>query len=392
MAERGLKQVQGDEGSWLFTAQALQQAREQAKARMAKVLSESRPPAGPPRALTLAEEQQLTSYYLRLLPGLCDRSGATSDVMWTAIVFYKRFFAVTSASEFDPALMLLTCVHTASKVEEQHDLTLSKLLDEAGWSSEPKKSRFAQQVIKLEIHLLKALNFVLLVEPKPDSTCRMLIEELKQLPALKPPQPEIGQSPSKPASEALWEEIREHTLELLLGLVTQSDAVLLWRPSVLIAAVLSAALDERLGPVAGEGDSRASPSDVLAALLDSQLETEEQRAPIRSQVQGLKRQIRELSSYDERNEAIKELKQIASKWQQIFSQIREDRMETHEANRRERKRRRDEVKAASHRQVPTPMLKCNIAELKRRACKIQGQPSTAAAEDPGDEDDEMPDA
>ena len=72
----------------------------------------------PPRLPSLSESLRLTLYYAHKLPELCGFCNAPPDVLWTAIVLFRRFFAVHSSIEFDPAVMMFVAVHVSCKIEE----------------------------------------------------------------------------------------------------------------------------------------------------------------------------------------------------------------------------------------------------------------------------------
>ncbi|CAK0910176.1 unnamed protein product [Prorocentrum cordatum] len=137
---------------WLFSAEGLARARQQAHDRAAETLGALSGAAGGEeqaaaasggaagrelaRPLCLEEAGSLASFYAQKLPELCGLCGASGDVRWTAMVFYRRFFAVCSPMEHDPLPAMFACVHLACKVEEEHHITLEKLLAAADLGSD----------------------------------------------------------------------------------------------------------------------------------------------------------------------------------------------------------------------------------------------------------------
>jgi len=268
-------------------------------------------------------------------------------VLWAALVFYRRFFAVRSPIEFDPLLMMLACVHLACKIEEVHEITLDGLLEAGDFGGD---DRLRALVAGLELPLLEGIGFALLVEPKPSAALRMLAQELESPLALAG----VQQQETVALAECL-----------VLDLGVRTDALLRWPASALIAAALGAALDAHaphLGATAVE-----APSAQLAELLAASLEGEGPRAAFRSMVADVSLEIRRLvaepSSPPPQTSAA-----AARRCHDAVERLRENSAKRHEARRQERKTRRGETKAAAaaaSRRVPTPM-RMALAELNRR--------------------------
>lgn len=83
--------------------------------------------------LTLAEEQQLLTFYEHEISRICAKAGFDRAIMATATVLFKRFYIDASPTEFPPASIVHTAIFAAIKVEacphtELQDLTHKLLL------------------------------------------------------------------------------------------------------------------------------------------------------------------------------------------------------------------------------------------------------------------------
>lgn len=124
---------------WLFTEDALTRMRGLTHERTLQVLQSTAAEHGErrhgmrecPKPLSLCESTLLVQFHLQRLPDLCRRCGAPTDVQWTSIVYYQRFFTVRSPMEFSPLAMMFACVHLACKIEEVHEITLDMLFEHA---------------------------------------------------------------------------------------------------------------------------------------------------------------------------------------------------------------------------------------------------------------------
>lgn len=318
---------------WIFTEEALRQARGLAHERATRELLGAAASPGRERLLPLCLEEsgRLVQLHAQRLPQICRDCSVPSDVQWTAGMFYRRFYIVQSPMEFDPLVMLLVCLHLACKVEEVHEITLEDLFDSArpfGANEAMKK-----KVFELELTLLEALDFALLVEPKPDAALHMLTEELLRL---HPQQAESLGPEAAAAAEAL---------ALRLGLRT--DAALRAPPSLAIAAALGAVVRE------GQGGSSAQVLETLQSLLEANAEDSGQ---VRGMFQAALQDIEKLSASEEATEeAMREASRAAVACHRAFERRREEAAQVHEQHRRERKRRREEMKGAGGRAVSRPL-------------------------------------
>lgn len=359
--------VSADGERWLFTAESLARAREVGHYRAIQSLSERRPLRDPSRVISLEEGNRLVQFYAQKVPELCRLCGAPTDVRWTSVVFYRRFFAVSSPLEFDPLPIMFACVHVACKIEEARDITLDKLLEAAELASD---ETLKSKVADLELDVLEGVGFVLLVEPKPDCALHMLIQDIRHL--SQPAAAAKGLAVLPPSASALsaadWTELAGKAEILVLDLAVRSDAVLLYPASVLIAAGLALALNSQFGH-----EGHRPPSEVLRAMLTASIENKDQRKHLLASLTEAEQRITQLASADIiTQEQVEETVKLARRFTRAFDRLREDKKESHEAHRKERKRRRDELKAVARRQVPTPMLKGELADLKRRAKALQG--------------------
>jgi len=369
---------------WIFKEEALAQARHGAHQRAVATLQQAAtPPRGAavegerrlnlreaPKALGLEEGLRLVLFYAQRLPEVCDVCHAPAEVRWTAAVFYRRFFAVRSPMEYDPLLVLFTCIHLACKVEEVHDITLDRLL-EASDMAAAGDGTLKAKVAGFELPLIEAIGFVLLVEPKPDTALPMLAEELRHLLKQGPARCRAPLLEEQLTADIAWGEVVARAAALTTDLSLRTDAVLRWPASVVIAAALGAALDAHFGTPASECGDAQGLSDILSSLLDANLETEPQREVLRSMVEGARLDLRRLATQGEITEdAVRETARRARRCHRAFERLREEDTERHEAHRKERKRRWSEMKSAARRQVPTPILH-EMAELNRKAAALR---------------------
>jgi len=330
--------------NWLFTEEALTRMRRATHDRTLQVLhgasgecSERRQGArDPPKPLSPDESSLLVQLHLQRLQELCRKCGAPSDVLWTSIVFFQRFYVVRSPMEFFPQQMMFACVHLATKIEEVHEITLDALFEhaEAFGVDESLKAKVAG----LEMHLLEALGFALLVEPKPDIALRMLAEELQRLPAWGGVARGLALHPE--SMESTWQEVLSGAEQLLVHLSIRTDAILQMPASLLITAALGSVLARHLSL----GSDAGHLLNILQSLLESSVE-DCQKATIRSMFQGALQDIERVSSLGEiTDDSVKETVRNALRCHRAFELLRAKADERHEANRKERKRRWGEMK------------------------------------------------
>ncbi|CAE7438154.1 CCNH [Symbiodinium natans] len=317
-----------------FTKEALDQSLEAAHERASQTLREHGLRVLPtePRPLNLKESCDLVVFYAQKLPDLCRLCAAPPEVLWTALIFFKRFFAASSPMEFDPLTMMFTCVHVACKVEEFRNLTLDKLLEAGGFGEQMRP-----RVVDLELELLQALDFELHVEPKVRPSLRVLGQELQAR-----------------SNIADLEEAIDRAEDLVLQLCASTNAVLQWPVSVLIAVAWEVALEEAVA-------EKSSP--VCSLLLDNFTE-ERHKVELRNMFQEAAQAFKQLSYKVELNrEAMQEIAKASRKCQKAFERIREEHKQRHEARCNERKRRRNDAK--------TPNF-TDIEALKRKAQALRG--------------------
>lgn len=238
--------------------------------------------------------------------------------------------------EFDPLSTVLASVHLACKIEEVHEITLAKMLESAGLSEHLSK------VAALEVPLLEGIGFDLLVEPKPDSALRMLMEDLRQHLGQRRP---AGEGEARDAAVAdevelgLQEPFRDEVLraaeDLSLVLSIQTDAVLLWPLSIVLAASLQATLE---GSIAARGVAGSTLVTALYSALDAGIAAQPQRAALRTMMAEVLACIRgPASSALVTQEEVQESIKAAGCCQKAFEKLHEAQAEQQEAQRKERK-------------------------------------------------------
>eukprot|EP00927_Polykrikos_kofoidii_P047616 TRINITY_DN41875_c0_g1_i1.p1 TRINITY_DN41875_c0_g1~~TRINITY_DN41875_c0_g1_i1.p1 ORF type:complete len:407 (-),score=109.57 TRINITY_DN41875_c0_g1_i1:269-1489(-) len=381
----------GHDGSWIFTLEALSRTRADAYEMAKQTLRHSAAglPNGlrvAPEPLSLEENVCLASFYARMLPELCTHCQAPSEVRWTAIVFYQRFFAVRTAMEFDPLAVMFACVFVACKVEECHDITLDKVLEAAGFGGD---DTLKAKVGAMELPLLEAIRFILLVEPKPEFALEMLIGELR------------GRLPALHAKDDLLNDVLTRAEELLLEMVMRTDAALRWPASTLIAAALSDALETKFQGASGGGQKCDSAATLASAAIgeldaflcgslakDSEVGSaawsnmqhliEEVRDELREIAAAVAREGQTLLARPAEDANLREVAKAARRCNKAFERLRKEDGELHEANRKERKRRWSEIKPiAGGRQAASAVAEARVAEINRLAAEMHTQGSDA---------------
>lgn len=326
---------------WTFTEAELQQAMEEAHTSAAQEMA---------KPLSLEEGCRLVLFYAQKLPELCGLCGAPSEVRWTATIFYRRFFAVRSPMEFDPVKMMFASVHLACKIEEVHEITLDKLLESTGFGQDPK---MPLQVAALELPLLEGIGFTLLVEPKPDSTLRMLMQDLRRLLEQgQQPAEDGGQAANAAAeksimlglTEAFRDEVLQAAEDLTLQLSIRTNAVLCWPISAVLAAALHAAVEDA---ATARGVISSTLTNTLYRVLDAGLETDAQRTALQVMIEEVLECIRgpTCTAVVEQAEVQDTVKAVR-RCHRAFERLREEASAEQEAQRKERKRNYRQMRGA----------------------------------------------
>jgi hypothetical protein len=103
------------------------------------------------------------------------RKPIESEMTTAAAVFYHRFFLRESPVVFHPRAVLIACIHLSTKTEEFHAISLSDLV-----SSLPDAEGLKVQIPKIEMRLLSAIDFDLIVE-QPWQVALFWADELKHV-------------------------------------------------------------------------------------------------------------------------------------------------------------------------------------------------------------------
>lgn len=335
----------GDE--WIFSKEGLARARKRANDKVLATLERAlkeEPASGSktpdkdlPQALGPDEESSLILHYAQKVPDLCKASGVLPGAQWTAVIFFRRFYSSHSPMEFDPLAMTFTCTFVACKVEEQHDITLESLLEVGGEAISTDKGgtcAFKKKVLALELPLLEGVGFQLLVEPKLHLTLRLLIDELQ------------GQTPaSLPRDPTNIDRIGERAEEIVLNLTVRSDAILRWKPSIVMLGALTCALeeDEPKG-LPSESSPLGSVRKLCAGLVGDDIDKAEDIGLAISEVVQEARVACSSSKEPRGLEALRNAARRQRRCHKIFERLRDDAAAQSEARHRERKRKIGEQK------------------------------------------------
>lgn len=94
---------------------------------------------------------------------ICEvRLNYPSTILYTALSFFRRFYLVKNALEFDPNIVKIVCIFLAAKVEEWVDIDLDKFINR--FLNDPEfqsagLSDIRDHFNELEIHIVRALDF-----------------------------------------------------------------------------------------------------------------------------------------------------------------------------------------------------------------------------------------
>jgi len=359
-------EASGNGERWLFSAQALFEMRKRSHDATVEAMTNG---ANEKKTAKLSqeEEERMVQFCAQKLLEKCELCGAPQEVLWTALVFYRRFFATRSPMEFDPVPMMFACVHLACKIEEVHEITMDRLLGAGESADDGAVKKIRDQAVAFELPLLDGIGFQLLVEPKPDSCVEMLVGELQRSLASLSSPPKI--------SEPTWEALTKDAERLAVELAVRTDAVLRWPASALIAAALRASA-QGVGPMGAPapaegrpGIGKAASSALIGALdelLYSQLVSEPQRAAARSMMEGIAERIRELALSEAVSEELwREARKGAKKCHKAFDRLRDEAAKQNDLSQKERKRKWNEVKGAQRRQAEQNAAPPNVGVSRK---------------------------
>eukprot|EP00928_Gymnodinium_smaydae_P011515 TRINITY_DN1423_c1_g2_i1.p1 TRINITY_DN1423_c1_g2~~TRINITY_DN1423_c1_g2_i1.p1 ORF type:complete len:384 (-),score=76.27 TRINITY_DN1423_c1_g2_i1:261-1412(-) len=346
------------DAGWLYTEESLRTTRERSHERAVRKLRDTAegPSASPggqsSRKISVEDAWRLSAASARKIPELCTASGATPDATWTAIVLYKRFFAVKTPLEFDPVPMMLASVYAACKIEEFHEMTLDRLLNSTGFAGD---DAMRAKVLSLELPLLEANEFSVHIEPKPEASLVMLISEIQRL--LR------GDGLITVAKDAPWASVSCKASKLISDLCTATDAVLRLPASTLFAGALRVAIDDC---ASWSGEERVAARKCLDAVLRSNLESYAQWQVVERSIDGIATQLlgtaRSAAACAE--DDVMEVVRSARRGHRFFERLREESARQHEVRRQERKRRWDETRQTGGFGVPMQLLQ-SFANLNR---------------------------
>mmetsp|Transcript_82054 Transcript_82054/g.214091 ORF Transcript_82054/g.214091 Transcript_82054/m.214091 type:complete len:362 (-) Transcript_82054:9-1094(-) len=282
---------------------------------------------GATKPIGLEQGCQLVLYYAQQLPELCRLCKAPREVCWSAVVFYRRFFAVRSPMAFDPTPVMFTAVFLACKVEEARQITLDKLLAAAEMSP---ASGMREKVIAMEVPFLEGLG-------SPAAASSAAVAALL-------------------SDEERRAEVVRDAEDRLIQLAVRTDAVLRWPSSALLAVSFGVALGMALTPPSGSGAEILEVHwGTVGSLLEPKLELEGQRVALRAWMDEVRQCFRSPAFTTPVPEAVaKEAAKAARRCHRAFDRLRE--------------------RAAVDEQSMAPRL-----EKKRKADRTQGQLTTEAA-------------
>ncbi|WCJ43128.1 cyclin H 1 [Euphorbia peplus] len=107
-----------------------------------------------PKSLSVEEEQFMLVYYEYKLREVCSAFLFPHKIQATALIYFKRFYLQWSVMEHDPKHIMLTCIYTACKIEENHVSA-----EELGKGIQQDH----QMILNFEMLVLQSLGFDLIV-------------------------------------------------------------------------------------------------------------------------------------------------------------------------------------------------------------------------------------
>eukprot|EP00435_Cladocopium_sp_Y103_P008453 s3236_g2.t1 len=228
------------------------------------------------------------------------------------------------------------------KVEEVREITLDKILEVSGFGDDP---AMKTKVTESELELLQNIGFILLVEPKPQAALQLLAEEQRNF---KVPVPDF------PGSSEHFEELLSKAETFVYDLCISNNSLLLLPASIIFAAAWGAALDEGHGnwlwwvEISGSclgHPAGTAPSSAVLSMLTQNFKGTDKDAVARMMKEAL-RAMKQVNCKAELDKlTMQEIAKAARKCQRAFGMIHEERRQRSEAHRKERKRRRNDMKA-----------------------------------------------
>ncbi|KAM7481850.1 hypothetical protein LguiB_006433 [Lonicera macranthoides] len=107
-----------------------------------------------PKPLKIDEEKLLRAFYEFKIQDVCDAFKFPRKIQATALIYFKRFYLQWSVMEHHPKEIMLTCIYTACKAEENHVLA-----EELGRGIEQDH----HTILNNEMLVLQSLGFDLIV-------------------------------------------------------------------------------------------------------------------------------------------------------------------------------------------------------------------------------------
>ncbi|XP_012089040.1 cyclin-H1-1 [Jatropha curcas] len=107
-----------------------------------------------PKPLSVEEEQFMRVYYEYKLREVCNAFYFPHKIQATALIYFKRFYLQWSVMEHDPKNIMLTCIYSACKIEENHVSA-----EELGKGI----SQDHHMILNYEMIILQSLEFDLIV-------------------------------------------------------------------------------------------------------------------------------------------------------------------------------------------------------------------------------------
>lgn len=161
---------------WMLSPTQLGKRREECHARAVLRGQQANSGSSSVPSISPEEELLLLRYYQAQLVAICAKLHMPTRVQCAALTYFKRFYLSYSTMEFDPRNIMLTCIYTASKVEE-HYISAEDFCKQL----EQKPSA----VLRNETALLQGLGFDLIVH-SPYKALAGLFQELTRLCAERP--------------------------------------------------------------------------------------------------------------------------------------------------------------------------------------------------------------
>uniref|UniRef100_A0A914Q4G7 Cyclin-like domain-containing protein n=2 Tax=Panagrolaimus TaxID=55784 RepID=A0A914Q4G7_9BILA len=130
------------------------------------------------------EYHKIMIFFINYIQAMGNQLGSRQQMIATASVYFRRFYARRSLKDIDPFLLSISCLHLAAKVDEHGNTSPSKLSNAANQLAKmhpcipPDDGRMSKLITEVEFYLLEIMDCCLIVY-HPYRTALQLFSDLK---------------------------------------------------------------------------------------------------------------------------------------------------------------------------------------------------------------------